>query len=290
VSGTQAAWHGIRYSDRFDELADWRYGWRWRQALERVNELRFGAETSHDVSHAELGLEGGERIWYVPSEWTALRRALRSLDVGRDDVFVDFGSGKGRAVLAAARLPFKRVVGVEVSEVLTEVAGRNVERSAHRLRCRDVDLVRADALEFQIPDDVTVAYFFCPFTGSVFRAVIERLIASYDRSPRRLRVVYNYPYEHGYLVGTGRVRVVDVRPDRWPPRSLRGPDVIVTYEVVARGEPAPSTEAALASSWGLRRAPAWLGPHRPAFRLGNRVLRAGTPLCEDTQTAREGFR
>jgi SAM-dependent methyltransferase len=275
VRSAQAAWYGFRYSDPVDGFARWFEGWRWRLALERANELRFGAETSDDVSLAELGLEEGERIWYVPSEWTALRRALRSLDVGRDDVFVDFGSGKGRAVLAAARLPFKRVIGIEVSAELTELARRNVERSRRRQRCRDIELVCADALEVEIPDDTSVAYFFCPFTGSVFRTVIERLIASYDRSPRPLRLVYNYPYEHSYLLGTGRVRVVDVRPDRWPPRSLTGPDVIVTYEVVVPGE-----AAALAPSRGLRRAPVWLGPHRPAFRLGNRVLPRGSPLRE----------
>src|SRR5262249_16540884 len=47
--------------------------------------------------------------------------------------FVDFGSGKGRALLCAAARPFKRIVGVEWSTDLCAIARRNVElfRSLH---------------------------------------------------------------------------------------------------------------------------------------------------------------
>jgi Histone methylation protein DOT1 len=53
-----------------------------------------------------VGLDQPERMLYAPSSWLFLPRALRSLDVDSDDVFVDFGSGKGRVVFQAARHPF----------------------------------------------------------------------------------------------------------------------------------------------------------------------------------------
>lgn len=63
------------------------------------------------------------------------------------------------------------------------------------------------------PDDVTLVFFADPFTGAVFASVIERLLTSLDRCPRRMHIIYRNPVEHDFLVSTGRVR---------PVRHLRG--------------------------------------------------------------------
>ncbi len=53
---------------------------------------------------------------------------MRSLPVQYERrSFLDFGSGKGRMVIAAATLPFRRVLGVEISDRLLQEARRNVE-------------------------------------------------------------------------------------------------------------------------------------------------------------------
>src|SRR5262249_59289520 len=95
---------------------------------------------------------------YTATDWITLRRGLGYLDVGPDDVFVDLGSGKGRVLLMAAMHPFKRVIGVELSAKLNAIARTNVERASHRLRCKEVELVVADATEYELPDDVTVVF------------------------------------------------------------------------------------------------------------------------------------
>jgi len=98
--------------------------------------------------------------------------------------------------------------GVELSEQLNEVAQRNLERNRARLRCRSFELVAADVLEYEIPDDVTVAFFANPFRGATFATVIERLLESLDRHPRRLRLIYRNPVEHEHLMATGRFRPI----------------------------------------------------------------------------------
>jgi len=45
-----------------------------------------------------------------------------------DFVFIDFGSGKGRALLLASEFPFKRIVGVEFSPELHAAAVDNIRR------------------------------------------------------------------------------------------------------------------------------------------------------------------
>ena len=42
--------------------------------------------------------------------------------------FVDVGAGKGRALLLAAELPFRKIIGVELNEELTRIAQKNVAR------------------------------------------------------------------------------------------------------------------------------------------------------------------
>lgn len=171
-------------------------------------ERRRGVETADAVQLADLGLIGEDRTHYEPAEWHALGRVLRARDVGGDDVFLDFGSGKGRVVLQAAGYPFKRVLGVELSEELTEVARANLASNADRLKCRDVRLESADALEYDFPDDVTVVFFNNPFTGELFGRVVAKILASVDRRPRRLRVIYRNPVEEDQLLATGRFRQV----------------------------------------------------------------------------------
>jgi hypothetical protein len=185
-----------------------------RDAADRLLERRHGIETSGVVELERLGLAGPERERYKPTEWLTLRRILRRREVGSDDVFIDFGSGLGRVVYQAAlRYPFKRVIGVELSPELNEIAERNLTRNRSHLRCGSFDLVAGDVLDYEIPDDVTVAFFANPFRGQTFGTVIERLLESIDRNPRTLRVIYRNPVEHERLMATGRFR---------PIRRLRG--------------------------------------------------------------------
>ena len=43
-----------------------------------------------------------------------------------DFVFIDFGSGKGRALLLASEYPFKKIIGIEFSPQLNAIAKRNI--------------------------------------------------------------------------------------------------------------------------------------------------------------------
>lgn len=185
-----------------------------------VERLR-GLHTSQVVQLATVGLAHPERIDYHPSGWLSLRAALHPSEVGPDDVFADIGAGKGRVVYQAARrYDLKRVIGVELSPELAEEARANLERNRHRLRCGDFEIVTSDALAWDVPDDLTIAYMFCPFTGATFRSVIDNLIASHDRAPRRLRIVYLNPEEHDELMATGRVRELPM-PNGLIPRLQR---------------------------------------------------------------------
>jgi len=93
----------------------------------------------------------------------------------------------------AAMHPFIRIIGVERSAELSDIARRNISRAATWLTCSHVDVVTADAARYDVPDDVTVVYFSSPFSGDVLDAVLDNVKASLARAPRRLSIV-----SHGY--------------------------------------------------------------------------------------------
>jgi SAM-dependent methyltransferase len=214
------------------DAARWIYlgarGWLTEVLIER----RRGIETARR-EHLEPALADPERVDYEPATWRELRRILRDDEVDPDDVFLDVGSGKGRILLQAARYPFRRIVGVEISPSLTEISRANLEAAQAGLRCRDTVVVTADAAEYRVPDDTTVVYMNNPLNGRAFEAFIARLLESLERRPRRLRLIYRTPTERRFLEGTGRFRLVRVRRGRRPGKRWSERSSTLLYEASA---------------------------------------------------------
>jgi SAM-dependent methyltransferase len=183
----------------------------------KVVDRRKGIETARVVELGALGLPTENRIGYTPSGWRNLPSALRHVPLDGDHVFLDLGSGKGRIVLQAAQRPFARVIGVEFSSELNAIAIANLEASRSKLTCQDVDLIEGDIATYRIPDDVTVVYAYNPVRGELFEKAMRALIASYDRNPRPMHLLYRYPREHDRLEASGRFDLLKT-VTTWRPR------------------------------------------------------------------------
>ena len=231
----------------------------------KLLERRYGGNTGEYLYLEEIGVEDGDtRLWHEASDWLGVRRALARLHPTPDDVFVDYGSGLGRAVLVAAGFPFKRVIGVEIAARMTARAQENVDRNRERIRAREVELVTSDAVAWDVPHDLTVAYFYSPFAEDVFDAVVAKLFASVDEHPRPLRIVYNYPLEHTRLLRTGRVRLLEAVNAIWPRRSVRRAEVILTYLALPSDEEL-TREYLARFPQRLNGAQHWLGEYEPGY-------------------------
>ena len=146
----------------------------------------------HDLSEltvASGNLALGSSYEATPAAFLAL--LLKSLPSSLNgSVFVDFGSGKGRVLLLAAKGPFKQLVGVEFAEELHRAAVANVAHAGLENR---ISLVLGDAAEFEIPEEPCVLYFYNPFERPVLERVVENIRRSYERNRRPLYVVYYNP-------------------------------------------------------------------------------------------------
>lgn len=139
---------------------------------------------------------------YEPSGWLTMRRINRIVNITARDTLVDFGSGKGRLLYLAAHYPFKKIIGVEVSEYLHGIAQRNLNRR-NRFACSQIELVHADAGDYCLPGDATIAYFFNPFSGALFERVIQNIHDSLISNPRVLWVIYKKPVMRSCLDNCG---------------------------------------------------------------------------------------
>jgi len=131
---------------------------------------------------------------YEPIDYLSSRKVFKNLVIRADkDVFIDYGSGMGRAVIIAATYPFQRVIGVEISAELNSVAQENVRRARSKLKCKDVQLIAIDAREYALPPDVTVVYSFSSFGEEIISKVIGNIRKSLSEAPRKLTIVYGNP-------------------------------------------------------------------------------------------------
>ncbi|MFL6674406.1 MAG: class I SAM-dependent methyltransferase [Massilia sp.] len=175
----------------------WRYSpWQLYEKLaDRTFDRIHGVDTRMfaELSEMQIGSPNkrfGQR--YQASPVFSLRRLLRRLDIDYPDfAFVDFGSGKGRTLLLAGELPFKRVIGVEFSADLNECAVRNISLR-RRGQAESVAALHCDATEFELPPENLVLYFFNPFKAEVLDKVLSRLAASLEAMPRKVIIVYLY--------------------------------------------------------------------------------------------------
>lgn len=173
-----------------------------RARIERRFDARYGIDCVDWIPVSELTVASpnkGLANIYGPTPAWLMPRFLRSIpeDLSRF-TFVDFGSGKGRALLLAGLHPFRKVVGLEFSRELHQEAVANIERlrAAGTLRCEDVQSIEADVLDYELPDGPCVLYTFNPFSAAVMGPLLERVAQSYRANPRPIYFIYYDSVDH----------------------------------------------------------------------------------------------
>jgi hypothetical protein len=156
------------------------------------------------VALQDLGLSPERSSRHDSSGGMDLEIVLEDLRVGPDDAGLDFGSGKGCALITMARYRFGKLAGVEISEELVRTAHANLQE----LGLDGIRLIRCDAAEYRDLDDYNLFYFFNPFPLVVMRAVTANVDQSLARKPRTVTVIYRNPVCHSVVVANSRFRLV----------------------------------------------------------------------------------
>lgn len=183
--------------------------WWW---VDAAFDRRFGTDTSGRIWVPQLGAKGPsvEHAYeFLPTPTAVFRLALReAVPCPTGYTFVDYGSGKGRTLLLASALPFRQIIGVEFSPELNRIATENVRiYRGKKQRCHDIKTLCCDAVDFELPNEDLVLYFWAPFRTPVVEKVSTVVNASFSRYPRRLTVIV-YAFGEGYVDLFRRMPVV----------------------------------------------------------------------------------
>ena len=109
---------------------------------------------------------------YLPCPVDALLRIIEQAAITPSDVFVDVGSGVGRAVALVSLLTGASAVGIEVQPTLV-CAAREL---GARLRLERASFIEGDAAKLPAPaDSGSVFLLYCPFSGDRLSELLSRL-------------------------------------------------------------------------------------------------------------------
>jgi len=170
----------------------------------RFFDWRHGVRTCGDATLADLTLVGSNSdhgVFYHPAHPKFLFELFNSLKIDFPSyTFVDLGSGKGRALLVASEFPFSEIRGVEFAAELHEIACQNIrDYRSKTQKCKNVESLNLDAVEFEVPLTPLVLYLFNPFRPAVLIPVLQRLQRSLNSHPRDVTLIYAAPF-HAALI------------------------------------------------------------------------------------------
>ena len=125
---------------------------------------------------------------YEPTPYCVLERVADSGLVGKDDVVLDYGCGKGRVGFFLSHQTKAKTIGIEYDERIYAGALENQKSTKAK-----ADFVLTRAEEYEVPPEVNRFYFFNPFSVEILHKVMARIIESYYDCPRDIYLFFYYP-------------------------------------------------------------------------------------------------
>jgi len=127
---------------------------------------------------------------YEPTPYRVLERLANSGLIGKEDVVLDYGCGKGRVGFFLSWQTKAKAIGIEYDERIYQSALENQKSTISRIK---PDFVLTRAEEYEVPSEVNRCYFFNPFSVEILQKVMARIIESWYDSPREVFLFFYYP-------------------------------------------------------------------------------------------------
>jgi hypothetical protein len=166
-------------------------------------DLRYGVSTDRYVDLKDLKVVGDNRdegVSYQPIKSLVFRSAIDSFQIPTDGVFVDYGSGKGRAMLLSILYGFHCVVGIEFAQELCREAENNLDKFRARTGRRfGARVLNVDAARYPVNDDDCVFFLYNPFERKVVEQVLVNIRHSLQSKPRLIHILYANPVHRRVL-------------------------------------------------------------------------------------------
>lgn len=162
------------------------------------------------------------RYPYEPTPYSVLERLANSGLIRKGNTVLDYGCGKGRVDFFLSYQTRCHSIGVEYDERIYEKA---IENHSASISPGKVSFAFANAETFSVPEPVDRIYFFNPFSVTILKSVIARILDSYYNSPRQILFFFYYPSDEyiSYLMSVNELTFSDEIPcmDLFPGNDSR---------------------------------------------------------------------
>jgi len=160
-----------------------------QRAYLKIKRVDFTTQNIYDLTRTGEYQNHGTAL--VSTSEDFLIKLLNDLENSMDtplkkEVFIDYGSGKGAAIIHAKKVGFKETIGVEFAKELHETALENIKK----MKLKNVESLYADATTYVPPSNVSVIYLFNPFDEVVMEKVIQNLLKQKDDFENDVYVIY----------------------------------------------------------------------------------------------------
>jgi hypothetical protein len=142
--------------------------------------------------------ENPNHVPYQPAYIWHLKKIMNCLDIKSSDKLLDYGSGKGAAMLFFSQYPFGEIAGVEYDEALHETAVENFQKKG----LTHLVSHNGNATLFTDIDNYNYFFFFNPFLNEVMESTIEQIRQSLIRNPRKITILYQNPQERNLFANS----------------------------------------------------------------------------------------
>lgn len=190
--------HSVLKEKGLIELIHYSYGHIKRKMLsysDFIFDIKYRVNTCGQKSRIDLYAGDSmmsSYISYEPTPVKVMRSIFNNIKPNYNETtFVDFGSGKGRILLLASEYNYKKIIGVELSSQLHKIAEENIRKwKSIKKGCGDIVSINVNAIEFKLPDEPLVLFFFTPFLGSVFAEIVIKINDYLNRTKHPITIIY----------------------------------------------------------------------------------------------------
>lgn len=170
------------------ELNHWQYfEYRYGVDLQRPEEYGYGVNLNN----------------YVIISFSTIRNIVKQCGMTKKDALFDFGAGKGGALIGFYNFGVFNLGGCELSKDIYNIWMDNFSK----LGIKEKHCYNMDATLCTNIDNYNYFYLFNPFTGETFQKVISNIENSYDRNPRKIRIIYVNTFCHKMVIANGIFRL-----------------------------------------------------------------------------------
>lgn len=145
---------------------------------------------------------------YEPTPYAVLERLANSGYITKKNTLIDYGCGKGRADFFLSYQTRCKSIGVEYDERIHAVAVENKVSAVFGSRNA---FVLESAENYRVPTEADRFYFFNPFSVTLLRKVMAKILESYYENPREMLFFFYYPSDEyvAYLMTKEELSFLD---------------------------------------------------------------------------------